>query len=150
MNEVAQLNLIHLFDFYLAVAFLVSTSVRIKQYRSILALVRAVPGRWPHLFTLVKEHRNIFLTWATVLPAILAFSLSIIHMLACRLVWPQAKVTLGYLAAHWLAAPAVLLLGATMLSIDWYATFTFGKTLRTTPSLSITKVVRSIPMNSRP
>jgi hypothetical protein len=127
MNEIAQLNLIHLFEFYLAVVFLVSTSVRIQHYRSILALVRAVPGRWPRLFNLVRGHGNIFLTWGTVLPAILAFSLLLVHTLACRLVWPQANLTLGYVGDHLLAAPVIALLGAAMLSVDWYATFTFGK-----------------------
>jgi hypothetical protein len=127
VSNLANLNLIHLFDFYLAVAFLASTSVRIQQYRSILGLVRAVPGRWPHLFALVREHRSVFLTWATVLPGILAFTLSLTHMLACRLVWPQANLTLGYVTEKWQAAPMMVLLGLAMLGLDWYVTFTFGK-----------------------
>ena len=61
-------NLIHFFNFYLAVAFLFSTTRRIKQYQAILGLVRAVPGRWPRLFELIKAHATVFLTWATVLP----------------------------------------------------------------------------------
>jgi hypothetical protein len=122
-----ELNLIHLFDFYLAVIFLGSSTLRISQYRSIIGLVRAVPGRWPKLFNLVKEHRTVFLTWATVLPGILAFSLSVIHMLACRLVWPTAKLTVADLAHHWLAIPLVALPGLVMLSVDGYATFVFGK-----------------------
>jgi hypothetical protein len=127
VSNAGHLNLIHLFDFYLALAFLVSTSVRIKQYRSILALVGGVPTRWPRLFTLVREHGSVFLTWTTVLPAILAFTLSLTHMLACRLVWPQANLTLGDLATQWQAAPFVLVFGAAMLGVDWYVTFTFGK-----------------------
>jgi hypothetical protein len=120
------INLIRLFDFYLAVAFLVSTSLRVSRYLSIIALVRAVPGRWPHLFNLVKEHGTIFLSWTTVLPGILAFTLSVIHMAACRLVWPQANLTLGDLLVHWQALPIVLVLGGMMLGVDWYATFNFG------------------------
>src|SRR5262245_38787058 len=85
------LNLIHLFDFYLMLLFLISCYVRIRQYSAVVALVRAVPGRWPRLFQLVKQHRTVFLTWTTVLPAILALGLSLIHMLLCRLVWPQAN-----------------------------------------------------------
>ncbi len=58
----AELNLIRFFDFYLAVAFLISTTLRVNQYRAVVGLVRAVPGRWPRLFKLVKEHSTIFLT----------------------------------------------------------------------------------------
>jgi hypothetical protein len=127
MSSLLDLNLIHLFDFYLAVMFLASTMLRINRYRSILALVGAVPGRWPRLFKLVREHRSVFLTWATVLPAILALTLSLTHMLACRLVWPQAKVTIGYLTSHEFAVPFIVVLGCLMLGVDWYATFTFGE-----------------------
>src|SRR5687768_15049343 len=87
------LNLIHLLDFYLMLAFLVSTYVRFRQYQTAVSLVLAVPGRWPRLFQLVHQHRTIFLTWSTVLPAALALGLSLLNMLACRLVWPQASLT---------------------------------------------------------
>lgn len=126
MNGFRHLNLIHLFDFYLAVMFLVGTSLRVRRYHAILALVRAVPGRWPRLFELVKAHRTVFLTWATVLPAALALALSVTHMLACRLVWPQARLTAADLGGHWPAVTGLLALGAVMLGVDWYATFTFG------------------------
>jgi hypothetical protein len=121
------LNLIHLFDFYLAVAFLVSTSLRVSQYRAIIALVRAVPGRWPRLFELVKQHHTIFLTWTTVLPGLLALSLCVIHMLACRLVWPHAALTVAEVTAHWQAVTAVTLLGIAMLAVDTYGTFNYGE-----------------------
>src|SRR5437879_1680567 len=74
------LNLIHVFNFYLGLTFLVSTYVRWTQYRSGLSLVRAVPGRWPRLFQLVKQHRNVFLTWSTILPALLAFTLFAVNI----------------------------------------------------------------------
>ncbi len=122
-----QLNLIHLFDFYLAVIFLCGTALRVRQYRHILALVRAVPGRWPRLFQLVKQHSTIFLTWATVLPAVLAFSLSAVHMLACRLVWPQATLTVADVVQLRPALPVIALLGLAMLAVDGYAMFNFGE-----------------------
>jgi hypothetical protein len=127
MNVLTDLNLIHLFDFYLAVLFLISSSLRLRQYRSILALVGAVPGRWPRLFNLVKGHGTIFMTWTTLLPAIMAFTLSVTHMLACRLVWPRANLTVADLGVHWHALPAVLLFGALMLGVDGYAAFNFGR-----------------------
>jgi hypothetical protein len=120
------LNLIHLFDFYLAMLFLVSTYLRVRQYEAVVRLVRAVPERWPKLFQLVKDHHTVFLTWATVLPALLALGLSVIHMLACRLVWPHAQLTLRQLGDLWLAVPWVSLFGVAMLVFDAYATWTVG------------------------
>src|SRR5262249_13636393 len=119
MTRLWDLNLIRFFDFYLALAFLLSTAFRIRQYHAILALVRAVPGRWPRLFELVKQHRALFLTWGTLLPALAAFVWSAIHMLACRVVWPHANITLGQLAQSWGAVP-VALAGTAMLAFDAY------------------------------
>jgi hypothetical protein len=127
MAGVADLNLIRVFDFYLALAFMVSTALRIHQYRAILGLVRAVPSRWPRLFELVKQHRNIFLTWATAVPAVLAFVLSAAHMLACRVLWPHANLTLADLAHDWMALPVVVTAGLAMVSVDLYATFQVGE-----------------------
>ena len=46
MAWVWDLNLIRFFDFYLMLAFLVSTAMRLRQYETIVRLVRAVPDRW--------------------------------------------------------------------------------------------------------
>ena len=124
---ITNVNLIHLFDFYLAVAFLLSTALRVSQYRAILGLVKAVPGRWPNLFRLVKAHSTIFLTWSTLLPGFLAFAICIIHMLACRLVWPQANLTVADVMGYWQAVVAVALLGLAMLAVDGYGTFRVGE-----------------------
>jgi hypothetical protein len=127
MTWLSNLNLIHFFDFYLAAAFLLSSSLRISQYRAIIGLVRRVPSRWPRLFKLVKEHRTIFLTWTTVLPGLLAFSICAIHMFACRLVWPSATVTPLSLASHWEGIVAAAVLGIAMLAVDIYGTFNYGE-----------------------
>lgn len=122
------LDLIRLFDFYLAFAFLVSTFLRVRQYEAIIRLVRAVPGRWPRLFQLVKEHHMIFLTWSTVMPAVLALGLYLVHTVAYHLVLHTAdSLTLVRLAQLWLAWPIVLVLGVAMLGVDGYATFSVGE-----------------------
>ena len=95
MNGFTDLNLIHLLNFYLTFMFLLSLYRRTAQYRAVGGLVLAVPGRWPRLFKLVKQHTTIFLTWTTVLPGVLAFTLSVTHMMACRLVWPHATLTVA-------------------------------------------------------
>jgi hypothetical protein len=118
------LNLIHLFDFYLALAFLVGTGVRIRQYEAVVRLVRRVPGRWPRLFELVKQHHTLFLTWSAALPALLTLALSVVHTLACRLVWPHAHLRLADLAELWPAVPLLLITGGAMVALDVYFTVT--------------------------
>src|SRR4051812_27216724 len=126
------LNLIHLFDFYLAVAFLLSTWVRIRQYRAILALVRAVPGRWPRLFELIKQHGSVFLTWSTAGPGLLALTLMLLQTLASRQLWPDAGrppygLTVVRLGEHLLAVPFVVGFGAAMLAVDLYFIIAVGE-----------------------
>src|SRR5436190_2613648 len=115
MEDFRHLNLIRLFDFYLALIFLVGTVARWRQYRAVLGMVRAVPERWPHLFKLVRGHRSIFLTWSTVGPGLLALLLMLVQMIASRLIWPKAGLphqglTVDRLLENWLAAAVVLVL----------------------------------------
>jgi len=127
MDWLSDLNLLHFFNFYLAVACLVSTVMRIRQYEAIVRLVRAVPERWPRLFKLVKQHHGIFFTWATGLPALLALVLLLLHTYACRRVWPHANLTLGGLLDTPVGLLLVCLPGIAMLGVDVYATFRVGQ-----------------------
>ena len=120
-------NLIHLFNFYLAAAFLVSTTLRVRQYRTIVALVRAVPSRWPRLFELVKRHGTLFLSWTTLLPALLALGLLALNMLASHVVWEDAQLTPSDVTRHWQALAAVLLVGGAMVAFDLVGTFWIGE-----------------------
>jgi hypothetical protein len=120
------LNLIHFFSFYLWAFFLVGTLVRIRQYEAIVRLVRAVPERWPRLLKLVKEHHAVFLTWSTLLPAVLALGLSVIHTAACRWIWPHANLTVSDLSdLHW-GLLFIVTCGTAMLGVDTYGTFQVG------------------------
>lgn len=127
MARLFDLNLLRVFDFYLASTFLISIAMRFRQYEAVVRLVRALPDRWPLLMKLVGRHRNIFLTWATVLPGILALVLTVVNMLACRLIWPHAQLSLHDLGHLWLGAACVGLTGIAMLGVDYYATFTVGQ-----------------------
>jgi hypothetical protein len=122
MNGFWDLNLLHVFGFYLALMFLFSLYRRRAQYRAIGSLVLSGPGRWPRLLELVWRQGGIFLTWSTILPALLAFCLTLVHWLASRLVWPEADVTLAGLAQQTLNWPAVALLCVAMLAVDFYCT----------------------------
>jgi hypothetical protein len=127
MNGLANLNLIHFLDFYFALMFFVSLTMRVEQYREVGSLVVTGPARWPRLLALVKQHRTIFLTWATLLPAALALLLSLTQIVASRQLWPQANLTLGEMTGLWYAVAMIVPLGLAMVAIDVYCTFVVGK-----------------------
>jgi hypothetical protein len=115
-------DLIHLFNFYLALIFLLSLALRIGQYASFYRIARAFPERWPCLLRQIRQHHTIFLTLGNLWPAITALALCVLNMLACRLVWPHAQLTIRQLMEIWRAVPFVLICGGAMLALDIYAT----------------------------
>ncbi len=118
MSGFWSLNIIHFFDFYLLLMFVVGTLRRLRHYWDSAGLVLKMPGRWPLLFKLVKQHRTVFMTWATILPGFLALALSVVQLWASRGLWPDAGLTVGGLAAHWPALIAAVVVGTAMLAID--------------------------------
>jgi hypothetical protein len=126
MNWFWNFNLIQFLDFYFTFLFLVGTARRIEQYQNIGKLTLSGPKRWPKLLQLVREHRMIFMTWATVAPAILALGLSVTQLIASRMIWPEAGrppsgLTIGSLVEWWGALPFVVPLGLAMIGFDFYS-----------------------------
>jgi hypothetical protein len=120
------LNLINVFNYYLILAFLVSTAIRLRSYWAILGLIVASRTRWPKLMELVQKHRTILLGWPTLLVIGMAFTLMLSNSLAIRLVWAHAEVTFGELRGIWLALVAVVLLGGLMVFLDCKAILRVG------------------------
>jgi hypothetical protein len=137
MNALLQLNLIHFLDFYFSLLFFIGAFRRFQQYQSIGKLALAGPGRWPRLLKLLHEHRMLFITWGTVLPAILALGLMLVQLLFSRFIWPEAGgaadgLTVERLLHHWIVSPFVALLGLAMVAFDIYTLATVGTIDRTT------------------
>src|SRR5262245_28551237 len=120
MSYLRNLNLIHVFDFYLMAIFLLSTARRLGQYWAIAGIVFAAPGRWPRLLKVMKEHRTMFFTWSTLRPAFLALALCVIHSIATRIIWPHSRLTVEHLADSWWIIPIFVLTLAPMLTVDGY------------------------------
>jgi hypothetical protein len=120
------LNLLDVFNYYLILAFLVNTGVRIRSYRAILGFIYGFRDRWPKLWELAKKHRSVFLGWPTLLVIGMAFTLMLSNSLAIRFMWVQAKVSVDELWGRWLAFVVVMLLGALMLFLDCQAIFGAG------------------------
>jgi hypothetical protein len=131
MSWLWNLNLINFFNFYLGLMFLASCTMRVNQYRAILGLVREAPGRWPKLFNLIRQHGNIFLTWSTVMPALLALGLFLLNVIVSKVFFDHVDLTVAHVVRLWAVLPLVLGLGAAMLAVDWYATFTVSEIDRT-------------------
>ena len=118
VRRMGQLNLIRLFDFYLGAMFLLGTLRRLEQYHSVGRILVAAPGRWPNLMRVMRQHRAVFFTWSTVRPALLALALSVLHMVATRLIWPTANVTIHQLIERWYLLPVLLMALLPMLGLD--------------------------------
>jgi hypothetical protein len=122
-----RLNLIHLFTFYLAAIFVLSTLRRVRQYHDIAQLVLAAPGRWPRVVKQLKSHWLMFLTWTTLRPAGVAIGLLGLQMVCSRLIWPQASLSLEMLLVEWWVVPIVVLPGIGMLAVDLYFVLRVGE-----------------------
>ena len=126
MTGLANLNLIRFLDFYFMLMFLVGTFRRVGQYREVGRMVLTGPGRWPRVLELVRQHKTIFLTWATVLPGLLALALSVVQLIASRQIWPQATLTVGELTELGVAPVLLAPLGLLMIAVDVYSAVAVG------------------------
>ncbi len=122
MSWLLDLSLIQLFLVYLTLVFLIGTALRIRDYRHALALVLHAPGRWPRLVKLVRQHYHILLSWRTVLPLVLSFSLIVAHEVTSHFIWPEAaaELTVRRLLQLWPALTAVAPTAAFMIGLDLY------------------------------
>jgi len=127
MQNIAELNLIHLFNFYLAAMFFLGTYRRVAQYRAVGALLVAAPKRWPRLLQMMKQHRTIFLTWSTLRPAALALILLILNLIASRLLWPQAELTIADLFRRWYLPLLPIATLLPMIGIDAFFLIRIGQ-----------------------
>jgi hypothetical protein len=123
MSWLSHLHPIRLFNFYLAVVFLVTTVINIRDYRHLLGVAHSLPGRWPRLFELLKGHAHIFLTWRTAAPALASLGLLGAQMFVTQVVDPAAdeKLTGGLMLEVWPTLPLVLLSAVVMIAFDVYA-----------------------------
>jgi hypothetical protein len=128
MSWLPDLHLFRSFEFYLSLLFLVSTFLRIRQYRCVVGLVKGFSARWPRLFEVVKQHRGIFLSRGTIFPLAVSLGLLLAQLLTRRLLWPEAdSFTAADLPDAWPAIPVLMLSGLAMVAFDGWATWTVGE-----------------------
>jgi hypothetical protein len=122
MSWLLQLHVIRLFNLYLILVFLATTYARLRDYIKVLDLVRRVPGRWPRLFQLVKQHWNIFLTLNSLYPLLSSGGLLLVHTILTRWVWPFADdyLTIERLGENWTTLFVVIPCTIAMIALDMY------------------------------
>jgi hypothetical protein len=126
MAWLLDIQLIHLFDVYLVLIFLVSLVRRVRQYRTIIALVSSFPGRWPKVLQLVHKHLSIFVTWSTIRPLALLLGLMIAQGLANVLFINYSRLTFQDLPKAGIAAPLLGVLGLAMVLFDAFGAWRVG------------------------
>jgi hypothetical protein len=121
------LNLIRLFDFYLALMFLISLVRRYDVYWSAVRILFVVRGRWPRLVHRLAEHRSLLLNWSFFRPVVLAAVLTVVQMICSRLIWPDAVLLGSDLRDEWWKLAVLVVPLAVMLAIDLYFIVRVGR-----------------------
>ena len=120
MPDQPPLNLIRVFDFYLALMFVISLVRRWEVYADAVRIVVAVRGRWPRLMSRLSEHHSLLLNWSFFRPALAALLLTAVQMVCSRMIWPHAVLTGEGLRAEWWWLPVILVPMVPMLAVDLY------------------------------
>jgi hypothetical protein len=127
MDPQQPVNLIRVFDFYLALMFVISFVRRWSVYVNALRLLVAVRGRWPKLVQRLGEHKSLILNWSFFRPAFLALGLTLIQLIVSRVIFPQAVLTGPQLRQEWWWVPVILVPLIPMLAVDVYFIVRIGK-----------------------
>lgn len=117
------LNFLNLLEVYLVLCFVLTLIRRYRYYRSLLGIIVRLPMRWPRLLELVQKQRTIFLTWPTIVPVLVTFSLMAAHSIALNLIWVSATVTPSLLLEHWIGLIVLIGFAVPMLYLDMTALF---------------------------
>jgi hypothetical protein len=120
-------NLLRVFDFYLAMMFVISLVRRWEVYWNAIRLVVAVRGRWPRLIDRLSEHQSVLLNWAFFRPVITALVLTLVQLVCSRLIWPHAVITGEELRGELWRIAVIVVPMLPMLAVDLYFVVRVGR-----------------------
>lgn len=127
MPDRPPVNLIRVYDFYLALMFVISLVRRWEVYWDAVRIIVAVRGRWPRLMACLADHGSLLLNWEFFRPAVLALGLMLVQMICSRLIWPQAHLTGAEVREPWWWLLILLVAVAPMLAVDLYFVISVGR-----------------------
>lgn len=120
------MNLLRLFEFYLAAMFVISTVRRAGLYRSMVRLTVSLFRRYQRLFDVLREEGRMLVTWSAGLPLVLTLVLWAMQATLTRLIFPHAELLLTELGGRWWFVPALGLSVIGMLIVDVYFVISIG------------------------
>lgn len=132
----ADLNLIRLFDFYLAAMLLLSVYRRRKVYADGVRLFVNLFRRKKLLGTL-SEEKEVLFTREVLRPVFLAVGLMAVQLICSRVLWPHANLVVGDVFDSWWQALAVVVAFAPMFAVDLYFLIRIGRFDRTETEKSL-------------
>lgn len=127
MSRFDAVNLIRLFDFYLAAMFVLGLSRRYIVYWDAIRLAVGLRGRWPKLIEKLRQHHGVLLTRDVLRPLAVALGLIAIQMICSRIIWPQAELTVLEVTESWWRSLIVGVAVLPMLAVDVYFLVRVGR-----------------------
>ncbi len=120
------INLIRVFDFYLALMFVIGLVRRWEVYWDGVRVLLAVRGRWPRLMDRLGEHHSLLLNKSFFRPVGLTLALWMTQIVCSRVIWPRATLTVAHLRDEWWWLLVIFVPMAAMLAVDMYFVFRVG------------------------
>lgn len=114
------LNLIALFDFYLAAMFALSLYRRRSVYFDAIRLAYSTFGKRKILLDVVSKQKSALFSAAVVRPMLVALGVMLIQFALSKLVFPQAKLTVAEIEEHWWKVAIILAAFVPMFAVDVY------------------------------
>ena len=127
MSRFDAVNLIRLFDFYLAAMFVLGLARRYPVYWDAIRLGIGLRGRWPKLIERLRQHHGVLLTQDVLRPLLLALGLIAIQMICSRVIWPKAELAVAEVTGSWWRSVIVGLAVLPMLAVDVYFLIRIGR-----------------------
>ena len=127
MTRPESINLIRLFDFYLAVMLLLSFRRRYQVYWDAIRLAFALQGRWPRLLDRIRVHSDVLLTREVMRPTLMAVALVALQYLLSRGLFPEAQLTWAQLVETPWQIAVLFLAMLPMLTVDGYFLLRVGR-----------------------
>lgn len=122
------LNLLRVFDFYLAMMVCISLYRRWGLYRDgVMLTLGFVVRRWPRLLHRLNQYKSEAINRTTLRPLLLTVLLMVVQLFASRLLFPQAKVSVRDLSKSWWQLTLLILAAVPMLLVDFYFILRVGR-----------------------
>lgn len=122
-----QLNLIRLFDFYLAAMLLLSVYRRRAVYLDGLRIFWTTAVRRRKLIGTMSAYTGELLTAAVLRPVLLAVGLMLIQIICSRVLWPHANLVVADVFDSWWQTLLVFAAFVPMFAVDLYFLICVGR-----------------------